>query len=123
MKPRDPAVRPSAPEYDVHLTENVMLPMRDGIRMATDIYRPARAGRPLADRRPVLLHRTPFSWEGMTTGIRRSGGHAWTAGAWSAACSFIRATRPSSARSAFRPGSVVHTQAGVYHTHHGNEEN
>ena len=38
-----------------------MVPMRDGIRMATDIYRPARDGRPLADRRPVLLHRTPYN--------------------------------------------------------------
>jgi len=38
MRPRDPAARPSAPEFDVHLTENVMLPMRDGVRMATDIY-------------------------------------------------------------------------------------
>jgi hypothetical protein len=45
----------------VHLTENVMVPMRDGVRMATDIYRPARAGQPLTDRRPVLLHRTPYN--------------------------------------------------------------
>jgi predicted acyl esterase len=60
MKPLDPAVRPARPELDVHLTENVPVPMRDGVRLATDVYRPARAGRPLADRRPVLLHRTPF---------------------------------------------------------------
>ena len=45
----------------MHLTENVMVAMRDGVRMATDIYRPARDGRPLADRRPVLLHRTPYN--------------------------------------------------------------
>ena len=55
MKPLDPAARASRPEHDVHLTENVMVPMRDGLRMATDIYRPARDGRPMADRRPVLL--------------------------------------------------------------------
>ena len=61
MKPLDPAARPSRPDLDVHLTENVMVPMRDGIRMATDIYRPARDGRPLNDRRPVLLHRTPYN--------------------------------------------------------------
>jgi putative CocE/NonD family hydrolase len=61
MKPLDPAARPSRPELDVHLTENVMVPMRDGVRMATDTYRPARDGRPLADRRPVLLHRTPYN--------------------------------------------------------------
>jgi predicted acyl esterase len=32
MKPLDPAARPS-PEFDVHLTENVMVPMRDGVRI------------------------------------------------------------------------------------------
>ena len=41
MKPLDPAARPSRPELDVHLTENVMVLMRDGVRMATDICRPA----------------------------------------------------------------------------------
>jgi len=61
MKPLDPAARPARPEHDVHLTENVMVPMRDGVRMATDIYRPARAGQPLTDGRPVLLHRTPYN--------------------------------------------------------------
>jgi hypothetical protein len=65
-----------------------------------------------------------FSWEGeMTTSIRHRAvdGHAWTAEASSAACSFIRATRPSSSRSAFRRSSAfVHTQTGVYHTQHGN---
>jgi putative CocE/NonD family hydrolase len=57
----DPAVLPSRPEFDVHLTENVPVPMRDGVRLATDIYRPARDGRALADARPVLLHRTPYN--------------------------------------------------------------
>jgi hypothetical protein len=65
MKPHDPTARPSTPEHDVHLTENVMISMRDGVRMATDIYRPARDGRPLTDRRPVLLHRTPYNKVGM----------------------------------------------------------
>jgi predicted acyl esterase len=58
MKPLDRAARPSTPEYDVNL--NVMVPMRDGVRLVTDVYRPARDGRPLADR-PVLLHRTPHN--------------------------------------------------------------
>ena len=61
MKPLDSSARPSTPELDVHLTENVPVPMRDGVRLATDVYRPARDGRPLADRRPVLLHRTPYN--------------------------------------------------------------
>jgi predicted acyl esterase len=28
--------------------------MRDGVRLGTDIYRPARAGQPLTDRRPSV---------------------------------------------------------------------
>ena len=42
MKSLDRTAHASRPEFDVHLTENVMVPMRDGVRMATDIYRPAR---------------------------------------------------------------------------------
>jgi putative CocE/NonD family hydrolase len=49
-----------AASYDV-LTENdVMVPMRDGIRLATDLYRPARNGKAAAGRFPVLLERTPY---------------------------------------------------------------
>jgi predicted acyl esterase len=61
MKPLDPAARPAHPEFDVDLTENVPVPMRNGVHMATDIYRPARDGRPQNNRRPVLLHRTPYN--------------------------------------------------------------
>jgi hypothetical protein len=60
MRPLDPAARPSRPEFDVHLETDVMVPMRDGVRLATDVYRPARGGRPLTEPRPVLLHRTPY---------------------------------------------------------------
>jgi uncharacterized protein len=61
MRPLDRAASSSRPEFDVHLTENVLVTMRDGVRLATDVYRPARNGRPLDDRRPVLLHRTPYN--------------------------------------------------------------
>ena len=61
MKSLDPAARAASPQYDVHLTENMPVPMRDGARMATDVYRPAHDGRPLTDRRPALLHRTPYN--------------------------------------------------------------
>jgi predicted acyl esterase len=37
MKPIDPAARASRPEFDVHLTGNVMVTMRDGVRLATDV--------------------------------------------------------------------------------------
>ncbi|HIQ22184.1 MAG TPA: CocE/NonD family hydrolase [Planctomycetes bacterium] len=37
-----------------------MVPMRDGVRLATDVYRPAGEEKPL----PVILMRTPYSKEG-----------------------------------------------------------
>jgi putative CocE/NonD family hydrolase len=39
---------------------NLMVTMRDGVRLATDIYRPTRFGAPVEDRLPVLLQRTPY---------------------------------------------------------------
>lgn len=50
------------PPYDVVRFEtNLMIPMRDGVRLATDVYRPALAGRPVADKLPILLQRTPYN--------------------------------------------------------------
>ena len=46
--------------YEVVLhAGDVMVPMRDGIRLATDVYRPARRGVPVETPLPVLLQRTP----------------------------------------------------------------
>ena len=45
---------------DVVVERNVMIPARDGVRLATDIYRPAVGGRPVAERLPVVLQRTPY---------------------------------------------------------------
>lgn len=45
---------------DVHVLGEVMIPMRDGVRLATDIYLPARGGAPLDGPFPVILERTPY---------------------------------------------------------------
>src|SRR5258708_40253622 len=37
-----------------------MIVARDGVRLATDIYYPARHGRKVAGRFPVILERTPY---------------------------------------------------------------
>ena len=51
--------------YDVVLhAGDVMVPMRDGIHLATDVYRPARGGVPVETPFPVLLQRTPYGKEG-----------------------------------------------------------
>ena len=50
----------SQPQYDVSIARDVMVAMRDGVRLATDIYFPARNGEPVDARMPSLLHRTPY---------------------------------------------------------------
>ena len=49
---------PDAPGGGIIVQKNVMVPMRDGVRLATDIYRPAGPG-PY----PVVLMRTPYGTE------------------------------------------------------------
>jgi uncharacterized protein len=46
--------------YEVLATKNVMVAMRDGKRLCTDIYRPARNGIAESGRFPALLVRTPY---------------------------------------------------------------
>lgn len=45
---------------DFIVERNVMIPMRDGILLSADIYRPARDGVAVEERLPVLLTRTPY---------------------------------------------------------------
>jgi putative CocE/NonD family hydrolase len=45
---------------DVIRQQDVMVRARDGVQLATDIYRPGTGKVPLPDRLPVLLHRTPY---------------------------------------------------------------
>lgn len=53
--------------YEVSLyQENVMVPMRDGVRLATDIYRPAMKGIPVEEKLPILLQRTPYNKKNST---------------------------------------------------------
>jgi putative CocE/NonD family hydrolase len=47
-------------EYGIVLAKDVMVRMRDGIRLATDIYRPARDGAIVERRSPTILLRTPY---------------------------------------------------------------
>jgi uncharacterized protein len=50
-----------AKEYpQVIRQQDIMVAARDGVLLATDVYRPATANVPAAERLPVLLHRTPY---------------------------------------------------------------
>ena len=50
----------SQPDFDVLIVRNAMAPMRDGTRLATDVYLPARGGEPAARSFPAVLTRTPY---------------------------------------------------------------
>jgi hypothetical protein len=51
---------PADGPYDVLLRSGSMMPMRDGVRLATDIYLPARDGVELPGPWPTILERTPY---------------------------------------------------------------
>ena len=53
----------SEPEYDVVVDKDLMVEMRDGILLATDVYQPARSGRVVKGRLPTILQRTPYNKE------------------------------------------------------------
>lgn len=46
--------------YNFTVYRNVMITMRDGVKLAADIYRPARNGFPIEKKVPLLLTRTPY---------------------------------------------------------------
>ena len=56
----DPISRP-APENEVRLEKSRMVPMRDGVRLATDLYFPEIPDEKL----PVILIRTPYNKNGL----------------------------------------------------------
>jgi putative CocE/NonD family hydrolase len=46
--------------YELATESDVMIAMRDGVRLATDVHRPARDGIPVSGAFPVLVERTPY---------------------------------------------------------------
>ena len=65
-----PAAGQASPTYEVGEVEHVMVTMRDGVHLATNIYRPAHGGKVSGgaasgaggtdDKFPVILERTPY---------------------------------------------------------------
>ncbi len=54
---QDPITPPPELKYEIHLEKSIMVEMRDGIRLSTDLLFPSGAQEPL----PVILRRTPYS--------------------------------------------------------------
>ena len=48
------------PKFSVRLEKSVLVPMRDAVRLSTDLYFPEKAEDPL----PIVLIRTPYSKKG-----------------------------------------------------------
>ena len=46
--------------YEVLAGKDAMIAMRDGVRLATDIYRPARNGAAVEGKFPAIMERTPY---------------------------------------------------------------
>ncbi len=53
----EPRLPQPKPKYKVRLQKSVMVPMRDGVKLSTDLYFPEGAG----DKLPVFLVRTPYN--------------------------------------------------------------
>ncbi|MCW4036082.1 MAG: CocE/NonD family hydrolase, partial [Candidatus Bathyarchaeota archaeon] len=53
----------SKPEFDVVIEKDIMVKMRDGTLLATDVYRPAEKGRLARRSLPTVLQRTPYNKE------------------------------------------------------------
>jgi putative CocE/NonD family hydrolase len=59
------AILPAQPAtLQVTVTKNVMVTMRDGVKLATDLYRPSRNGAVAPGKFPVLMSRTPYNKDG-----------------------------------------------------------
>ncbi len=65
--------------YGVKAEIGVMVPMRDGVKLATDVYRPTKNDAPLDGRGPVVLIRTPYDkGDGKSPDGRYFAGHGYT---------------------------------------------
>jgi putative CocE/NonD family hydrolase len=58
--PQKDAPGTESADFGISVRENVMVAMRDGTHLATDIYFPARNGVPVDGKFPVVLTRTPY---------------------------------------------------------------
>ena len=67
LAPGGPASAVEPGPYDVVVRANVTVAMRDGVKLATDLYLPARGGVAAEGRFPVILERTPYGKSQATT--------------------------------------------------------
>jgi predicted acyl esterase len=57
----------STATYDGVQRTSFYIPMRDGVKLAADLYRPTRNGTPASEKLPVIWSHTPYNRRGRTT--------------------------------------------------------
>src|SRR5262245_54191349 len=65
-----PTAAASTPQFDVAIQKDTQVPVRDGVKLALDVYRPARDGLAIEARLPTLLCRTPYNKAGVASEAR-----------------------------------------------------
>jgi putative CocE/NonD family hydrolase len=65
-----PVVASSAGQFEVVVEKDIRVPMRDGVKLAVDLYLPAQEGNRLLGKQPTLLARTPYNKAGMAAEAR-----------------------------------------------------
>lgn len=84
----------SAP-YQIIVSKNMMIPMRDGTKLATDIYLPTQDGTSASGKFPAILERTPYNKDdgnapqffvprGYVVVLQDVRGRYWSEGHWRA---------------------------------------
>ena len=63
-------LRGASEPYEVILSKDVMVKMRDGVRLATDLYFPAHNGKQAPGKFPAIMVRTPYPKEGQEPWLR-----------------------------------------------------
>jgi putative CocE/NonD family hydrolase len=61
MEKTSTSLTENSPYEPVLYKADVMIPMSDGVKLATDIYRPAANGVVLEEKLPIVLQRTPYN--------------------------------------------------------------
>src|SRR5205814_10206705 len=72
-----PVIPKSEPRLEVVVEKDIRVSVRDGTKLALDLYRPAHDGKPIGEKLPILLARTPYNKKGMAAEAR-----------WFAACGY-----------------------------------
>ena len=70
-------VKRSQPSFDAMLARNLGMQTRDGVRLASDVWRPARDGEPLPGPFPAILTRTPYGRTATGPAGQQSNGEFW----------------------------------------------